>query len=67
MQSYWKMINFQPETMDMNFDDSGNEEEASELLNVDQVSHQKAQASIDSEWLPVMEVLLLKVLRKKLS
>ena len=52
MFSYWKKINFQPDTREMNFDDSENEEEASEPEKVDQVRQNLQKASIDSDMAP---------------
>ena len=37
MLSYWKSINFQPESKEMNLDDTACDEEASEATQIDQL------------------------------
>ena len=50
MQSYWEKINFQPETNEMNFEETAtNEEDITEVEKVDQVWHNSRKASISSE------------------
>ena len=48
MLSYWKKIDFQPDTRDMNFEDEENEED-SVIVKVDQVRHSHQKLSLESE------------------
>ena len=65
MLSYWKNIHFQPETREMNFDDSETEDEASEPLKVDQVRHKLQKANIESEMAPRYRGVVIKGFQKE--
>ena len=49
MLSYWKTIDFQPDTEEMNLDDTASDEDASEFAKIGQVDYKPTKVIINSE------------------
>ena len=65
MLSYWKTINFQPDTKEMNLDDTAFDEDAIEPLKIDQVDDKAKKAVIGSEKMGRYGGVVIKGFRKE--
>ena len=65
MLSYWKSINFQPDTKEMNLDDTAFDEDASEPAQIDQVDQKPKKVIIDSEMMGRYGGVVIKGFRKE--
>ena len=64
MLSYWKTIGFQPDTEEMNLDDTASDEDASEFAKIGQVDYKPTKVIINSEMMSRYGGVVIKGFRK---